>query len=64
MSKLIEALEVIRDECKNYERCDSCPLAYKDMFGEYGCRLDYWSFAGESPCDWPIDEVREVEHEK
>jgi hypothetical protein len=39
-------------------------LAYKDIFGEYGCYLDYWSYAGENPCDWPIDEVREVEHEK
>jgi hypothetical protein len=65
MSKLIEALEVIRDECKNHERCDSCQLMYRNAFGVLGCNLDYWHIMeGKRPCDWPIDEVMEVEHEK
>lgn len=64
MSKLIEALEVIRDECKNHEGCDPCPLRVNDRFGGYCCRLNFWTFTWENPCDWPINEVREVEHEK
>lgn len=65
MSKLVKALEVIQNECKKHERCDSCSLVYKDVFGECRCRLEYWSYTGEmNPGEWPIDEVREVEHEK
>ena len=65
MSKLTKALEVIRDECDKHFMCDTCPLRCRDKYGIYGCRLDYWGITKEmEPRDWPIDEVREVEHEK
>jgi hypothetical protein len=61
MSKLIEALKVIQGECDEHFMCDTCPLLYRD----YGCMLDYWGTTqGMQPKEWPIDEVREVEHEK
>ena len=65
MSKLTKALEVIRDECDDHLLCNSCPLRYKDDDGYYGCRLDSWGITSNMrPRDWPIDEVREMEHEK
>jgi len=65
MSKLIKALEVIKNECEKYSMCDACPLRCRDKFGIYGCRLDYWGITqGKQPRDWPINEVRAVEHER
>ncbi len=65
MSKLTKALEVIQNECDDHFMCDTCPLRYKDGDGNYGCRLDDWGInRNMRPLDWPIDEVREVEHEK
>ena len=66
MSKLTKALEVIQNECDKHFMCDSCPLRHKDDYdGYYDCRLDEWGDTrGLSPGDWPIEEVREVEHEK
>ena len=63
MSKLTKALEVIQNECDKHFVCDTCPLRYKDD-GGYGCRLDNWGITRNMrPLDWPIDEVREVEHD-
>lgn len=65
MSKLTKALEAIQDECDEHFMCDTCPLLYINEFGTCGCRLDYWVITqGMQPREWPIDEVREVEHEK
>jgi hypothetical protein len=65
MSKLIEALEVIKTECNKHIKCVVCPLRCRDKYGIYGCRLDYWGITKEmEPWEWPIDEVREVEHEE
>lgn len=65
MSKLTHALVVIKNECDDHLLCNSCPLRYKDDDGHYGCILDNWGITSNMrPRDWPIDEVREVEHEK
>ena len=65
MSKLTKALEVIKNECDEHFMCDTCPLRYKEDYGGYTCRLDYWGVTqAMQPREWPIDEVREVEHEK
>lgn len=61
---LTKALEVIQDECDKHFFCDNCPLRYKEDYGGYTCRLDNWSATSAmQPKDWPIDEVREMEHE-
>jgi hypothetical protein len=65
MSKLTKALEVIQSECDKHFMCDTCSLQYRNEYGTYGCRLDYWGITqGKQPRDWPINEVREVEHER
>lgn len=65
MSKLTKALEVIQDECDKHSMCDTCQLRWRDKYGIYGCRLDYWGITKEmEPREWPIHEVRAVEHEK
>ena len=62
MSKLIKALETIQNECDDHE-CNSCPLRYKDDDGWCGCRLDDWGInRAMRPFEWPIDEVRAMEH--
>lgn len=64
MSKLIKALEVIKNECDEHFMCDTCPLRYKAADGDYGCRLDDWGITRNMrPRDWLIDEVKEMEHE-
>lgn len=65
MSKLTKALEVIQNECDKHFMCETCPLRNKEDYGGYTCRLDEWGATRAiQPRDWPIDEVREVEHEK
>ena len=66
MSKLTRALEVIQNECdEHFMCCDECPLGYKRSDGEYDCRIDEWCNSKVlRPNNWPIDEVRAMEHGK
>ena len=65
MSNLTHALVVIQNECEGHFVCDTCPLRYKRDYDEYyTCRLDYWGATqAMAPREWPIDEVREMEHD-
>jgi hypothetical protein len=56
MSKMIEALQTLKDECVQHEVCDDCIL--HDGCG--WCLIDAWSIPPET---WPIEEVRKMEHE-
>lgn len=61
MSKLIEALEVIRDECDKQKWCCSCPLRCKNKYGETDCRITLWMEDSREPWEWPIGDVYDVE---
>lgn len=55
MSKMTEALQMLKEECVQHEVCDDCIL--HDGCG--WCLIDAWSTPPEI---WPIDEV--AKHEK
>lgn len=63
MSKLTKALKVIKSECDKQEWCNSCPLHCVNKYGETDCLITLWTEDNREPWEWPIDEVREVEHE-
>lgn len=55
MKKLIEALQVIRDECAKYDGCHDCPM-YVNHYGiSRKCIFDYHTSE-----DMHIDEVKKA----
>ena len=51
MDKLVEALHVIQDECKENEGCRNCPMIVDGVCG----------IMDTEPCDWRInDEIQKA----
>lgn len=54
--ELLEALKVIRDECKKHSRCKMCPLrSYDDKLCTITANInpDNWKFADEDTDEVP-----------
>jgi len=49
--EIIDALEVIRDVCKEHQ-CDTCPLRYANGMSEGGCELE-----NVAPEEWELNIV-------